>query len=159
MKTNIFKLSLLLIVLSFSLTSCSNDDDNTPTEPETVTATVKYSMADRYDLSKLVDMKVYYTNNDGKEANEVVTAATWEKTLTKAPVPGTYQVKVTYVRNNKPLEQDSYKFGTGLILSFTTSSGNMKSTGSARSVTISKSKVEEYLKKFTEETASIEVVR
>lgn len=159
MKTNIFKISLLLIVLSFSLLSCGKDDDHTPPELEIVTATVKYSMADRYDLSKLVDMKVYYTSNDGKEANEVITAATWEKTLTKAPVPGIYQVKVTYARNEKPLEQDSYKFGTGLTLSFTTSSGNMKSTGSAGSVTVSKSKVEEYLKKFTEEKASIEVAK
>lgn len=159
MRSSILKISLLFIVSSLLLTSCSSDDDNTPTEPEVVTATVKYSIADRYDLPKLVDMKVYYTNNEGKEVNEDITTATWEKTLTKAPVPGTYQAKVVYVRNNKSLEQDSYKFGTGMTLSFTTSNGNMKSTGQTGSATVSKDNVEEYLKRLTEENISIAITK
>ena len=159
MKTNIYRLCLLLIVLNLSLTSCNKDDDNVPSEPETATATVKYSIGDRYELSKLVDIKVYYTNNEGKEVNEVITTPTWEKTLTKAPVPGIYQMKVTYVRNDKPLEQENYTLGTGLTLSVVTSNGNIESIGKTGSAIISKSQIEKYLQKLTEEKVSIEITK
>lgn len=155
MKKSIIKVGLLFLASSFLLTSC--DGSGKSQEPEAVTATVKYSMPDRYDLSKLVDIKVYYTDIDGTEASEVVTTSTWEKTLTKAPVPGNYHLKVVYVRNDKPLEQESYKLGKGLALSYVTSNGKMESVNTAGFTLTNKSGVEEYIKRLTEEKSSIEV--
>lgn len=159
MNKDIFRLGWLLMMCSLLLSSCGNDDDDVSSDSRVVTATVKYSMADRYDLPKYFDMVVYYTNGEGKEVSEVVTSTTWEKSLTKVPVPGVYQFRVVYTRNNASLEQDSYKFGVGLALSYTTSSGTVKSTGSSAEQTVSQGKVEEFLKNITEREISVEITK
>lgn len=158
MKKEIFRLGWLLMMYGLLLSSCGNDGD-VSSEPGVVTATVKYSMTDRYDLPKYFDMVVYYTNSEGKEVSEVVTSTTWEKSLTKVPVPGVYQFRVVYTRNNTPLEQDSYKFGLGLTLSYTTSSGTVKSAGNLEVKTVSQEKVEESLKNITERKISVEITK
>lgn len=157
MKRNIFKLSILLVMCGFALVSCAKKEGKGSPEDEVVTATVKYSMPDRYDLAKYFDMTAYYTNNEGKEVSEVITTPTWEKTLTKVPVPGVYQLKVVYTRNSTALAQDSYKIGRGLAISSLTSAGQRQDHSFSNKITVSQEHIEEYLALITDDVVSVDI--
>lgn len=119
----------------FVLSSCTKCDipahnpGQTP-DPEPITATVTYTMTDRLDLSKYATVTVKYTDSTGAAVSEVVTTATWEKTITGAKVPGTYNISVTYARNSTPLDKEEYKCGAGVRIKYSTPN-SMSTTGNS----------------------------
>lgn len=149
----------------FVFIACDKNESTQPNEPATTTVSVDvtYNVADMYDLAKILDLKVVYTDKDGKEKQEIISATPWKKTWQdiqsiKLDRPTTLlNAKLKLVYTRKPDFQNtqaSYKIGKGFWIAYNLNiAGAPKQGGTPENpstLTVGKDKIEDYITKFLE---------
>ncbi len=166
-----FKTIMLAAVAVLGMTTfaaCGSDDDpkgedeKKPTSGEFI-----YNFYLNEAMLEVGDITITYTDCNGKETTETVTAnkcsddipamiegptLCYTKKIKATALPATSGYQVTWTRNQNELRQDSYEICYGMYYAFQTNldSGTVLSSGNTTRGTVDKKKIETYIESYGE---------
>jgi hypothetical protein len=122
MKNPIYSLSIILLFVAVSLTSCGSSSSDDAPQVKFTSLDIKYNFGATGDLLNLYDVTMQYKDLAGKTQSEAVTNGNYTKSLKVTSLPFTSMVKFTFVvKSNidKTAKYDfSYSFGVNYMANF-----------------------------------------
>lgn len=112
-------ITLLLMAVAFSLTSCGSDEPK-----EKVTATATYNMTFSQDLLNACNVFITYKAENGRNVMEAVSETWWTKTVTSDKFPAEFGVMYKFsTKSDAELTQETYDLACDMNFNFKTSKG------------------------------------
>lgn len=150
-----FIIASLLLAAAFALTSCGDDEPKEKTK-----ATATYTMTFSQDLLNACNVFLTYKAENGRNVMESVTTTRWTKTVTSDRFPAEFGVQYTFsTKSDAELVQEKYDLSCDLNFNLSTSKGAsyVNTTTIFDSQGLAKSKVIEYLKRYSGKSSGYRV--